>query len=68
MYGRDYSERLKEAGFTVKVDSYSKELGPELARKYGLQDEEIYFCTKRLPAATRTTFHLSRPLTSFTDG
>jgi ubiquinone/menaquinone biosynthesis C-methylase UbiE len=46
MYGRDYRERLENAGFTVKVDSYSKELGPDVARKYGLLDEEIYFCTK----------------------
>ena len=68
MYGRDYKERLKKAGFTVNVDSYFEELGPDLARKYGLQDEEIYFCTKRFPTATRTTFSLSRPLTSLTDG
>jgi hypothetical protein len=54
MYGRDYRERLEMAGFAVKVDSYSKELGPELVRKYGLQDEEIYFCTKSLSITTRT--------------
>ena len=68
VYGRDYKERLEKAGFTVNVDRYFKELGPDLARKYGLQDEEIYFCTKRPLTATRTPFPLSGPLNSLTDG
>jgi SAM-dependent methyltransferase len=46
MYGRDYADRLREAGFTVKVEPYAKELGPELSTRYGLMaDEEIYVCT-----------------------
>jgi SAM-dependent methyltransferase len=46
MYGRDYKERLQKAGFTVKVDNYVKNLEPDKVTKYGLPDEEIYFCTK----------------------
>lgn len=47
MYGRDYGIKLEQAGFTVKVDSYGKELGAETMKKFGLMPEEnIYFCRK----------------------
>lgn len=46
-YGLDYKDRLARAGFTVKVDQYVQELGPEKIRRYGLTDwEDIYYCTK----------------------
>jgi SAM-dependent methyltransferase len=46
-YGRDYRARLEAAGFTVKVDSYVRELDTELIERYGLRrDEDIYFVTK----------------------
>lgn len=47
IYGRDYSERLREAGFHVKKDAFAKELPEELVRKYALpRNEIIYFCKK----------------------
>ena len=49
IYGRDYKDRLEKAGFTVKVDSYVKELGVDMIKKYCLGKEDIYFCTKPKP-------------------
>ena len=50
IYGRDYKDRLEKAGFTVKPDNYSRELGNNIIKKYGLmKDETIYFCTKPKP-------------------
>ncbi len=47
IYGRDYEDRLAKAGFALKVDSYVKDLGPVLIKKYGLaKDEDIYLCSK----------------------
>lgn len=51
-YGHDgvYRQRLENAGFTVKVDPYIKELGEENSKRYGLMaGEDIYFCTKSVP-------------------
>jgi len=51
IWGRDYRDRLEKAGFgvfQVKVDSYVRDLGIGMIKKYGLmKDEDIYFCTKR---------------------
>jgi len=47
VYGPDYADRLRLAGFTVDVDRYAQRLGPERTRRYGLQKEDIiHFCTK----------------------
>lgn len=48
IYGRDYKDRLEEAGFTVKVDGYIRESGADLIERYGLEehDTDIYLCTK----------------------
>src|SRR3990172_12855809 len=47
IYGRDYKDRLEEAGFTVRVDNYVRELGFDRVKRYGLiGDESIYLCTK----------------------
>ena len=46
-YGRDYKDRLVQAGFTVRVDEYVKELPEETVKKYNLMLlENIYFCMK----------------------
>jgi len=46
-YGLDFKDRLEEAGFTVNANQYGKELGANLANKYGVsQDVSIYYCTK----------------------
>jgi ubiquinone/menaquinone biosynthesis C-methylase UbiE len=46
-YGSDYHDRLKQAGFTVAIDRYVKELGGEKINTYGLPEhEDIFLCTK----------------------
>jgi len=47
IYGRDFPERLRSAGFAVVVDRFAQELGAEAAKKYGLNSGEIiYYCEK----------------------
>lgn len=47
-YSYDYGDRLKEAGFTVLVDDYSKEFTDEEIYKYGFfKGDAIYYCTKK---------------------
>ena len=47
IYGRDYNDRLEEAGFTLNVHNYARELGADMIKKYGLRKHAgIYFCTK----------------------
>lgn len=48
LYGLDYKDRLEEAGFKVKVDSYLKQLEKDTVCQYGLNRENIYFCTKQI--------------------
>ncbi len=45
IYGTDYVDRLREAGFQVTVDPCVRELGEKKIRYFGLEDhEDIYFC------------------------
>lgn len=47
LYGRDYKDRLEEAGFSVKVDGYVRKLDTAMIEKCRLnKDEDIYCCTK----------------------
>lgn len=49
MYGHDgvYEQRLREAGFDVRVDAFVRELEPARARRYRLMlNEDVYYCTK----------------------
>lgn len=47
LYGQDYAERLKNAGFEVTQDNFVHELSPELVKRYALPSEEIlYICSK----------------------
>lgn len=47
IYGRDYKDRLEQAGFTVHIDKYARDLGADAIRKYGLKKRaEIHLCTK----------------------
>ena len=49
MYGRDYKDRLEDAGFTVQVDNYVKKLGKRRIDRYLLDKyENIYLCLKDL--------------------
>jgi SAM-dependent methyltransferase len=48
LYGRDYAERLREAGFAVEVTGVSDLVDEQAAVEMGLTSAsgEIYFCTK----------------------
>lgn len=47
VYGLDYKNRLEQAGFSVKIDDYVKQLSDDVVRKYGLmKDENTYFYFK----------------------
>jgi SAM-dependent methyltransferase len=43
LYGRDYSDRLRRAGFEVEVIPFCQQLGAGLTHRYGLDErEDIY--------------------------
>lgn len=48
-YGRDYAQRLAEAGFTVTVDRYPDEMNDDTIARHGLRKSmgAIYVCSKR---------------------
>jgi len=47
IYGTDYAERLREAGFEVTVIDYLAQLPPATRHTYGLDTpEQIYRCSK----------------------
>ena len=43
LYGRDFQERLKAAGFDVSVERYLERLDEGLIRRYGLRREDALF-------------------------
>jgi len=46
-YGRDYADRLREAGFEVDIDRFASELPPRIIERLGLDiTEDIYVCRK----------------------
>ncbi len=46
IYGRDYVERLREAGFEAEAIGYAALLGPEVCARYALTDDPIYLVRK----------------------
>ena len=46
IYGKDYKKRLEKAGFKVKIENFFNTLDPQVIKKFGLVEENIYFCTK----------------------
>jgi hypothetical protein len=46
MYGRDYGDRLADAGFEVHVDDFAHRLPPALARLCGIKGQHVYFCRR----------------------
>ena len=47
LYGRDFKDRLEQAGFGVSVEWYRPEPAKDIMRRYGLKHEdEIYLCRK----------------------
>jgi len=48
MYGKDYGDRLRKAGFDVIEDRYVMELPEEKVKRYALPSKEIiYLCKKK---------------------
>lgn len=46
IYGRDYTDRLREAGFEAETIDYAATFTPEERTKYALSDERIYLVRK----------------------
>jgi SAM-dependent methyltransferase len=54
VYGMDYVDRLRGAGFTVEVVDFVTEIEGAVVLRYGLNnDEQVYLCTK--PGETSET-------------
>jgi predicted SAM-dependent methyltransferase len=47
MYGRDYGDRLRSAGFEVSEIHYAEELGDEAIKKFALPPREIIYFSKK---------------------
>jgi SAM-dependent methyltransferase len=49
VYGRDFTTRLEEAGFSLRVEDYTRELGESEARRYGLRPRgpDLHLCLKK---------------------
>lgn len=45
-YGRDYADRLREAGFEVEENDYVRRLSPDEVARYALRSEVIYVVRK----------------------
>ncbi|WP_152425096.1 class I SAM-dependent methyltransferase [Nafulsella turpanensis] len=48
LYGKDYADRLRAAGFMVEENCYTKELPVEEVERYALPTDEIIFYVKKL--------------------
>jgi hypothetical protein len=49
IYGKDYKDRLKEAGFFIDESYFLEWLENENVKKYSLlANEDIFYCTKEL--------------------
>jgi hypothetical protein len=46
LYGRDYPDRLRRAGFTVREDDFASGLDAEQARRQGIVPETIYLALR----------------------
>lgn len=46
LYGRDFPDRLREAGFNVREDDFAFSLDPEEARRQGIDPEPVYFAMR----------------------
>lgn len=50
VYGRDYTDRLRDAGFAVEVIPFAALLGPQMVARCGLDTaEDVYHCRKARP-------------------
>jgi SAM-dependent methyltransferase len=62
-YGRDYPERLAQAGFAVTVDPYPRRIGSAVADHFGITaHEELYVVRKPPPDHAGSVHHPLRDL------
>jgi SAM-dependent methyltransferase len=69
LYGRDYADRLAEAGFSVRAERYADGCDARSIRRFGLRresdaafgEEDVFFCSK-LAAGVRAQRSDARPL------
>jgi hypothetical protein len=47
LYGRDYIERLREAGFDAIEDTFVQKFSDKTIDKFGLMKEEVLFICKK---------------------
>jgi ubiquinone/menaquinone biosynthesis C-methylase UbiE len=47
VYGRDYIERLREAGFSITPDTFVQQLSDKTIDEFGLMKEEVLFICKK---------------------
>lgn len=45
LYGLDYADRLREAGFEVEAHAYATELGGDATTRFVLSPEKVYLCS-----------------------
>ncbi len=59
LYGRDYADRLRDAGFMVTEDELAREVD---RHRYGLLDEPVHVCTRpAVASASAATAHGEAP-------
>lgn len=61
IYGRDFADRLAEAGFGVEVDGYVTELPDEVVRRHGLRRDHRIFVGTRVTAFESTRMREASP-------
>ena len=47
LYGKDYADRLRKAGFEVQENRYVKSLSPEEVKRFALPEDEIIFYVEK---------------------
>lgn len=69
LYGRDYADRLAEAGFAVRAERYAEGWDSRSIRRFGLVresdsafgEEDVFFCVKSLSEPGRAQASAARP-------
>lgn len=46
VYGRDFEDKLRDVGFSVRVESSGREFGGDERFRFGLGEEVVFFCQK----------------------
>lgn len=63
IYGRDYADRIKNAGFFLRLDDFAKKLGSRKIRKCALMRDETLFIGQKpftVPGAPEASLPVPR--------